>query len=140
MWTLAGIRIGKNNLGADLETRADSFSKWIGRLHRHIDRAIFLRILVVGVEHHRHLRQTRYGPQIRFTQSSRQLERNHLRSIAQERPAHFNGELKLSGNNREVCEAPALEAARVAQNAARIRKWKAGFFGHTAEPLRQASR
>ena len=44
-----------------------------------------------------------------------QFERDHLRPLAQDRLAHFNGELQPSRRHRKISEAPAPQTAGIGQ-------------------------
>ena len=66
---------------------------------------------LVRVEDQRHLRQARDGAHPGLLQGGRQFQGDHLRPFAQDRLAHFDGELQAARHHRKVGEAAALQAA-----------------------------
>ena len=80
MRPLAGIGIGKHDLRANLAARADGLGERIGRLDGHVNRAVFL--LLVVVQDHRHLRQPLDRAQVGIAQRSGELDGDDLRFVA----------------------------------------------------------
>ncbi len=95
MWPLTGIGIGEYDFRADLAARADGLGERVGRLDGHINRAVFL-VLVV-VQDDRHFRQPLNGAKVGIAQRCGQLD----------------GELEFSRDHRKVREPAALETARI---------------------------
>ncbi len=108
---LARVGLDKNHFGVHFEAGADGFGERIARLHGHVNAALF--VLRIGIQNHRHLRQSREGLQVGVFERAGQLHGNQARTIAKDRLAEFDGELEPAGNDREIGEVAAPKAGGV---------------------------
>lgn len=121
---LGGFGVGEDKFRADFDARADGLGKRISRLDEHV----LCLLIVGGIEDERHRGQPRNAAHPRGFERRREFERDHARVLAKDGAAHLKRKLHASGHDREVGEAPALEARA-------LKNWRCVPGGHSVAPL-----
>ena len=123
--TMAGIRVGKDDLRADLEAGADGLGERVGGLDRDVDGLIFAGVLV-RVDDDGDFGEARNRAHPGGLQRDGQFQGDDFGAVAQDGRAHFDGEFQAPGDHRKIREAAARQAAR-------IRNRKVDFSGHSVK-------